>query len=149
MWGSSDSFHFLYQPASGDCSITVRVVTQEETASWAKAGVNIRETLTGGSKSAYMVITPGDNSAFGWRSSTGGSTSDANGGDHPAPYWVRLVRTGNNFSAYESSNGSAWTQVGSTQTISMTTDVYIGIPVCGADGSTLCTATFDNVTCNP
>jgi PKD repeat protein len=149
MWGTSDSFHYVYQPASGDCTITVRVATQENTQSWAKAGVNIRETLTGGSKSAYMVITPSDGSAFGWRATTGGSTSDAGGGDHPAPYWVRLTRSGNSFSAYQSANGSSWAQVGSTQTITMATDVYIGMPVCSASSGTLCTATIDNVSCTP
>jgi PKD repeat protein len=148
MWGSSDTFHYAYQPSSGDCTITARVVTQANTASIAKAGVNIRETLTSGSKSAYMVITPGDGAAFGWRSSNGGSTSDANGGNHPVPYWVRLVRSGDQFSAYASATGSTWTQVGSTQTISMASNAYIGLVVCSTTGS-IGTATFDNVTCTP
>jgi PKD repeat protein len=148
MWGTSDSFHYVYQAASGDCTIVARVATQENTSSLAKAGVNIRETLTGGSKSAYMVITPSDGAAFGWRATTGGSTTDAGGGDHPAPYWVKLVRSGDNFTASESANGTDWTQVGSTQTITMAT-VYIGLPVCSASSGTLCTATIDNVTATP
>jgi len=146
MWGTADSFHFVYQLMTNNCTVIARVATQQNTASVAKAGVVIRQDLTAGSISAYMVVTPSDGDAFGWRTTTGGSTTDANSGRSGAPYWVKLVRSGNSFSAYESANGSTWTQVGSTQTISMAGTTYAGLCVCSAANPTLGTDTFDNVT---
>jgi hypothetical protein len=105
----------------------------------------IRESLAGGARGSYMVLTPSDQSAFGWRTSLNGSTSDANGGYRSPPYYVKVVRNTNSFSAYQSSNGSTWTQVGSTQTIVMGSTSYVGLCVCSAANPTLATDTFDNV----
>jgi regulation of enolase protein 1 (concanavalin A-like superfamily) len=64
------------------------------------------------------------------------------------PYWVKVTRTGNTFTCYCSSNGSTWTQT-SSQTITMATNVYIGLCVTSHDDGTVCTATFDNVCATP
>src|SRR5205814_805850 len=56
--GSSDAFHYIYQPLNGDGKIIARIVTQYNSDPSAKAGVMIRETLTAGSKYAAVVITP-------------------------------------------------------------------------------------------
>ena len=61
------------------------------------------------------------------------------------PYWVKLVRSGNTFSAYTSYNGITWTQTGTSETITMAQNVFIGLAVCSDSNSTLVTATFDNV----
>ena len=61
-----------------------------------------------------------------------------------APYWVKLVRSGNTLSGYASSDGVAWTLVGS-DTVSMTASVYVGLPVTSHSDGVLSTATFTNV----
>src|SRR5207249_11045759 len=43
--GTSDSFHFMYQPISGDAQMTARILSQDPTDNSAKAGVMLRETL--------------------------------------------------------------------------------------------------------
>ena len=63
-----------------------------------------------------------------------------------APYWVKLVRSGNSFSGYISADSNTWTQVGAAQTITMANPVYAGLAVTAHNNSSLCTATFDNVT---
>jgi hypothetical protein len=144
IWDTADEFHYVYQPLSGDGQIVARVVSVTNTDPWAKAGVMIRETLTGGSKHAMMVVTPGSGNAFQRRLSTGGVSTHTAGSAVTAPYWVRLTRRGNTLTGYESSNGSAWTQVG-TDTVSMTSSVYIGLCVTSHNDGALCTANFDNV----
>ena len=62
-----------------------------------------------------------------------------------APRYVKLQRSGSNFSAYESSNGTTWNQVGTTQSITMAASVYVGLCVTAHNNTTLCTGTFDNV----
>jgi len=61
-----------------------------------------------------------------------------------APYWIRVVRNGSTFTGYFSSDGVNWTQQG-TVSISMASNVYIGLAVSSRNNSQLCTATFDNV----
>ena len=61
-----------------------------------------------------------------------------------APYWVRLVRTGNVFTSYVAPDGFNWTQTGAT-TVSMNANVYAGLAVCSVNNGTLCQAQFDNV----
>ena len=65
-----------------------------------------------------------------------------------APYWVKLVRTGNTFTGYHSADGTTWTSMGSV-TVSMAANVHIGLGVTSKKDGTLCTATFDNVTATP
>jgi hypothetical protein len=64
------------------------------------------------------------------------------------PYWVKLVRSGSTFSSYASANGVNWVQVGSSRTISMSQNVYIGLAVSANNNSALATAIFDNVSVN-
>jgi hypothetical protein len=146
--GTSDAFRFIYQPLSGNGAIIARVVTQENTSAWAKAGVMIRETLNANSKHAMVVVTPGNGVALQYRTTTGGSSGNVNTGGPVAPYWVQLVRSGNTFSGYLSPDGVSWTLVGSV-TVSMGTDVYIGLAVTAHNNSLLDTATFDNVSVFP
>jgi glucose/arabinose dehydrogenase/regulation of enolase protein 1 (concanavalin A-like superfamily) len=144
IWGSSDAFRYVYQPVSGNVEIRARVTGVTNTNAWAKAGVMIRETLNSNSKHAMVVLTPGHGVAFQRRTSTGGSSSHT-AATGTAPYWVRLVRSGNTFTAYRSSSGTTWNQIGSV-TISMTANVFVGLPVTSHNNSALCTATFTNVT---
>src|SRR5258706_7893766 len=45
IWGSSDSFNYVYEPLNGNGQMTARVVGIQGMNIWAKAGVMIRETL--------------------------------------------------------------------------------------------------------
>jgi regulation of enolase protein 1 (concanavalin A-like superfamily) len=147
VWGTADAFQYVYQPLAGDGSIVARVVTVENVDVWTKAGVMIRERLTAGSKHASMMATPTASKglAFQSRPATNGATVHADGGALVAPVWIRVTRTGSTISAYRSSNGSAWTLVGS-QTIAMSGSVYVGLAVSSHVTGTIATATFDNVT---
>ena len=149
IWGTADEFRYVYQAASGNCEIIARVATQQNTHANAKAGVMIRETLAAGSKNALMEITPSNGSVYQWRDTTDGASNYAHGGANAAPYWMRLVRTGNTFTAYRSADGASWTQVGSPVTMSMGASVYIGLAVCSLVDGTLNTSTFDNVAATP
>ena len=144
IWGTSDGFHYVYQPLEGDGQIVARVVDLENTHAWAKAGVMIRETIDAGSKHAMMVLTPGKGLAFQRRITTSGSSTHSSGGSAIAPYWVKLVLSGNTISSYKSSNGSDWAPVGYA-TISLASSMLIGLAVTAHNDTTLATAHFDNV----
>jgi hypothetical protein len=149
--GTVDAFHFAYQTLSGDGSIVARVVSA---TSQATVGVMVRETLGAGATNANTVLyaVSGSNNLaeFNLRSSTGGNTSEpgATWTSAALPYWVEVVRSGSTFSSYMSPDGVNWTQLGSSQTISMAANVDVGLMVTSGSTSSLATATFDSVSVN-
>jgi glucose/arabinose dehydrogenase/regulation of enolase protein 1 (concanavalin A-like superfamily) len=143
IWQTADAFHFAYRPVTGNTEIIARVSGMTNTNGWSKVGVMIRETLAANAKHAMVAVTRGNGVVFQRRTSTGGSSAST-AGTGAAPYWVRLVRSGNVFTAYSSPNGTTWTTLGSA-TISMTANVYVGLPVTSHNNGALCVATFTNV----
>jgi regulation of enolase protein 1 (concanavalin A-like superfamily) len=140
----SDAFQFDYQTLTGNGTITAHLVSETHTDDWAKAGVMIRETLTASSTHALVAVTPANGVAFQRRIATGGQSLHTYGPAVAAPYWVRLTRSGNTFSAYSSADGTTWTLIGQT-TISMAASVYIGLAVTSHLPGSLNTANFDHV----
>lgn len=151
---NTDGMNFVYQPLSGDGTIIARVVSTSGSGSQ-EAGVMVRETLNSGATNVQMMYYAGASGGGGFnlteRTSTG-ATSDgyvsAQGISVSPPYWVKLVRSGNTFSGYASSDGETWIQVGSSETISMATNVYVGLYVTNRSTSALATGTFDSVSIN-
>ena len=76
-------------------------------------------------------------------------TNDVSGGSYTFPnVWLKLTRGGNTITTYKSTNGTSWTQVGST-TVTLPTTATIGLYVNSVSASTLGTAVFDNVSITP
>jgi regulation of enolase protein 1 (concanavalin A-like superfamily) len=148
IWDTADEFRYACQPATGDCEIRARITKIDNTSSWAKTGVMIRESLSANSSHAMAVLTPGNGVAFQSRSATGGITSNTNVPGLIPPYWVRVVRSGNTLLGYHSTDGSTWTLVNSA-TITMATNVYIGLVGVSKQDGILGSSTIDNVTVTP
>ena len=144
VWGTADAFHFVYQGLDGDGTIVARVASVQNTAAWAKAGVMIRSSLSAGSAQAFMMVSAGNGVAFQRRTSNGATSSSTAGSSSAAPRWMKLTRSGDTITGYESSNGTTWTQVGSA-TFSMPTSVLIGLGVSSHVSGVTSTATFDGV----
>ena len=149
---SADAFRYVYQPVSGNFTLTARVASQANTDPWAKAGVMARETVNADSRYFGVYVTPASSHGVSvqCRSTTGSNTVDVTDISGPAaPYWVRIVRNKNTFTAYRSADGTTWNRTGMAQGITMSTNIFLGLPVCSRNNSTLCPATFDNVTVAP
>ncbi len=145
IWNSADEFRYVFQLLTGDCSITARVLNMQNTTGWAKAGVMIRETLDASSQYVINFISPANGTALQQRSGTGSSASGVTGNTGlAAPYWVRLVHSGNTFTSYVAPDGINWTQTGTTA-VSMNANFYVGLAVCSHVDGTLCQVQFDNV----
>ena len=145
VWGTADAFHYAYTTLTGDGSIAARVASTSNTAAWVKAGVMIRATLDANSAHGFMLVSYGKGLAFQRRTATGGTSTSTAGALAGAPYWVKLVRAGNVFTAYQSPDGVSWTLVG-TDTIPMGSTAYIGLAVSSHTTSATATGVFDNVT---
>ena len=143
--GAADAFRYVYQAANGDVTIVARVATQQNTDYWAKTGLMIRESTGAGSINAAVLVSPEGGVVFQRRSSTNGGTSNSRVQGLIAPHWVKLVRTGNSFSAYQSANGVAWSQIDSSQTINMAASATVGLAVSSHKVDILGESTLDNV----
>jgi endoglucanase len=145
IWGTSDAFRFAYVAVTGNCTMVARVASVQNIDGWSKAGIMIRESMNASAANAYIAVTPGFGVSWQTRSSTGGNSGNFATAGLVAPYWVKLVRSGTTFTGYRSPDGVTWTQQG-TQSFTMASTAYIGLALTSHNNSSLCTATFDNVT---
>jgi regulation of enolase protein 1 (concanavalin A-like superfamily) len=143
IWGTSDGFHYVHQPVDGDAQVVARAVSLEDTHTWAKAGVMLREGLTPGAPFVILDVTPTGTIEFMTRGEEEGDVAFVSGASHAAPVWLRLLRTGTTVTGAISSDGANWTTVGSTTFVASA--VEAGIIVCSHDPAALNTATFDSV----
>jgi regulation of enolase protein 1 (concanavalin A-like superfamily)/ABC-type transport system involved in multi-copper enzyme maturation permease subunit len=135
----NDSFYFVHQPLTGDGTITVRVTSMTgllPSAStgnkrpglypWAKAGIIIKENLNQGSAYAAMMVAADNGVRMQWNYT--GDTPGQPGAVGPAnPRWLRLTRSGDVITGYESADGTHWTQVGTATLSGLPSVVQVGL----------------------
>ncbi|MFF4616125.1 DUF1349 domain-containing protein [Nonomuraea jabiensis] len=160
-----DKYYFVHQPLKGDGSITARVSdmtgqirlpdavpgvrnVKEGVVPWAKAGLLVRQSLKQGTPYAAVMLT-GDH---GVRMQYN-YTHDVPGGPHNGPQWLRLTRSGDTVTGYESDDGKAWTEVGTVKLTGLPETVEIGLFATSpgvlwdmAKAFAQATATFDQIT---
>jgi len=158
IWNASDEFRYAYKQLSGDGEIVAKVVSigGPGTNEWRKAGVMIRESLDPTSFHAFMAVTPtaSHGLAFQYRDEVGDSDSEHGVDNQTAPYWVRLVRQGNQFTGYHSPDGVTWTMKDASGdegdgmnpvTIPMGSNVYIGLAVTSHESDVMSVVEFSDV----
>lgn len=177
----SDQFYFVHQQLDGDGSITVRVTSLSEqipllpdqgssaadtptwqpgVVPWAKAGLIVKENTTQGSPYAAIMSTSthGVRMQYDYTHDVAGSATTVS---KAAPRWLRLTRSGDTLSGYESGDGSHWTKVGAEKLTGLPPSVQVGLFVASPDysvttaqqiigsstsgGPSQATATFDNL----
>ena len=143
IWDKSDEFGFSYKPWNGDCSLVVRVNSLTNTNEWAKAGLMIRETLDANSAHAMVVVTPERGVSLQRRFNPGQISHSTTYPGVKAAEWLRLVRSGNVIRAYFSNDADTWHPLGTT-TVTMHTNVYVGLAVTSHNPGTITVAKFSN-----
>ncbi|MHC4641741.1 MAG: DUF1349 domain-containing protein, partial [Planctomycetota bacterium] len=148
IWDNQDDFQFVYKEWSGDCELIVRVASFPTGVNgWQKAGVMVRQNNSPGSPHCHISMTGTDGGGVGmqWRDTQDGGSAwtEQNGPGSTEPEYIRLVRTGNVFTAFNSEDGITWDPRG-THNLTLTDPVLIGFSVTSHDTPSLVTATFDN-----
>jgi len=146
IWGTNDGFQFAWQTLKGNGTIIARVQSVA-LSGHAKGGLMIRESLEAGSRQATMCDTPTDGCQFLVRAETGGVTTVQKTGLNKGalPYWLKLVRAGDQLTGYESADGKTWTQTGTTK-LKLPETVLIGLTASSHLKDKLCAVPFDHVT---
>jgi hypothetical protein len=126
-----DAHFFVNTDQSGDGEFVARVnslvnnsnATRTDTA----AGLAVRESLASNARVASLSLRNDNKVQFQTRTSTGGAITTIASPAAVIPLWLKISRTGNLFSAWISTNGTSYTQVGTTQTVSMASAVKVGL----------------------
>ncbi|WP_073926872.1 DUF1349 domain-containing protein [Streptomyces sp. CB03911] len=115
-----DQYTSAYRPAAAGigATVTTHVDAQDNTSSWGKAGVMLRNNIAGaGTSPGYAAIfaTPGQGVTLEWDSNGDGypdAVTTKTGTAAVAPVWLRLVRNGTTVTGAYSADGTTWTTVG-------------------------------------
>ncbi|MHC4584512.1 MAG: LamG domain-containing protein [Planctomycetota bacterium] len=151
VFGQSDSFHYVYKQLSGTGSIIAKVESATNTNNSAKIGVMIRDTLAPDSKHAFTFMRPDGGIRFNRRTDTFGATTNSVENGLEFPRWVKLERDAAGiFTASHSSDGTNWAPVddlnlGSSASILMSPNIFIGLAVSSNNIEETCEAVFSNV----
>ncbi|MGH3208905.1 MAG: ABC transporter permease subunit [Trebonia sp.] len=137
----SDSFYFVGRPLAGDGSVTVRVTSltglvpqaNRDNANkvpgvvaWAKAGLIIKENLTQGSAYAAIMVAADHGVRLQWNYT--GDTAGLSGTVGPAnPRWLRLTRSGDVITGYDSADGANWSKVGTVTLSGLPSTAQVGL----------------------
>jgi ABC-type transport system involved in multi-copper enzyme maturation permease subunit len=175
----SDSFYFAHQTLAGDGSITARVTSltglysthggievdagtagmTPGTQPWSKAGIIVKENTTQGSPYAAMMTT-GSNGVRMQYNYTRDIAGEPGMASAASPQWLRLTRSGDTVTGYDSVDGVHWTEVGTAVLPGASSTVQVGMfaaapnytvtsqgfgTASAVGGPTLTTGTFDDV----
>jgi hypothetical protein len=140
----TDSFYFARQPLTGNGSITVPVSSLRSTIAsgpeglrpgtvpWAKAGLIIKDGTRPGSPYAAIMVT----GSHGVRMQDN-YVNDTAGLPGPvstaSPRWLRLDRSGDAITGYNSTDGTHWTTVGTVHLDGLGATVQAGLFVASPD----------------
>ena len=144
VWEAVDAFHFAHRLYTGDVDVIVRVTPDSFIDPWAKFGIMVRDSLQPDSPHAYLLLSGSEGVAFQRRHGAGGQTSHSDGGAASSSEWLRLVRTGDRFTAFRSVDGLSWVPFAEDD-IHMEGAVFVGLAVTSHSFGSLATATFDHI----
>ncbi|HEY2506978.1 MAG TPA: ABC transporter permease subunit [Streptosporangiaceae bacterium] len=177
----SDTYMFLHQTLTGDGTLTARVVAlsgayaspaptsgnafgtsarggpdsqlDRGLAPWAKAGIILEPNTRQGTDYAAVMVTGSHGVRMQYN-----YTHDRPGLAGPvgpsSPRWLRLTRTGDLITSYDSTDGASWTKIGTVRLTGLPRTVQIGpfvtspayLPAgAAAPASSVATAAFDQV----
>jgi endoglucanase len=142
--GTNDSFSMAGETLTGNGEILAKVASVQNTDPQAKAGVMMRDSLAPNAKNVFLLVSKSSSYALQSRAATGGNTARTGGGACTSCF-VKLVRDGNVFSAYTSSDGAVWAKAGNAQTVAMGNTIYAGFAVTSRNNKALNQSEFEIV----
>jgi hypothetical protein len=134
----TDDFYFVHQPLDGNGSITVRVAwlhAQLANAGsppphvalpWAKAGIIITASTKPGSAYAAVMATAGHGvrMQYDYTHDTAGLPGAVS---VASPRWLRLTRTGDRITGYDSADGTHWAKIGTASLTGLPPTLQAGL----------------------
>lgn len=145
IWGAADQCHFTWQSRSGDTGFITRVNALDNADPWSKAGLMIRGSLNANAVNCLLAITPQNGVTFQYRTTVGGNTNLSQSTGFNTPYWLKITRVGNTFTAYRSADGTNWSQHGSVTLANMPATAYFGLALTSHTNASPVGAAFSGI----
>ncbi len=135
----TDDFYFVRQSLDGNGSITARVASLDTelpmgggsafphiAVPWAKAGIIIKAGTRPGSAYAAVMATParGVRMQYGYTHDTAGLPGAVSAA---SPRWLRLTRSGDTITGYDSADGRHWAEIGTVSLAGLPSTVQAGL----------------------
>jgi ABC-type transport system involved in multi-copper enzyme maturation permease subunit len=140
----TDTYYFVHRSLTGDGSITAEVTsltevtesgtttqggpasTRPATVPWSKAGLIITAGPGQGSAYAAVMVTGSHGTRMQWNY-TGDTPGLAGSVSAASPRWLRLARSGDVITGYDSANGTSWVKIGSVTLPGLASTVQAGM----------------------
>ncbi len=135
----TDDFYFVHQSLDGDGSITAQVASLDTelptpgggspphiAVPWAKAGIIIKAGTRPGSAYAAVMATPahGVRMQYDYTHDTIGLPGVVSAA---SPRWLRLTRSGDTITGYDSADGRHWSEIGTASLAGLPSTVQAGL----------------------
>ncbi|WP_282936345.1 DUF1349 domain-containing protein [Paenibacillus sp. RC67] len=162
IWGVRDQFHFAYTLHSGDFDFKVRLESLDMPHLYTKAGLMARATLDADSPHVYMMVFPDNRPRnknnggceFQFREVAGGENTAIYPDDYtteppefPVRYpntWLRLKRSGDDFTAFYSSGGQSW-KIYTQITKKFSKKIFLGLAITSHAHDAATTAVLNDI----
>lgn len=140
----SDQFAFMHRDLGREGSITVRMKSMTGTITyppphhdrivpglvpWAKAGIIIKDGVRQGSSYAALMLTGehGVRMQYDYEHDIAGSAVKSSAVSDGSPLWLRLTRSGDTVTGYESSDGERWAKVAAVKVPGLPEAAQVGL----------------------
>jgi hypothetical protein len=135
----TDHFYFVHQSLDGNGSITAQVAELDTVlptpgggapphiaVPWAKAGIIIKASSKPGSAYAAVMATPahGVRMQYDYTHDTAGLPGAVSAA---SPRWLRLTRSGDTITGYDSADGRHWAEIGTASLAGLPSTVQAGL----------------------
>ena len=161
IWGFHDEFYFGYKKLEGDFDLSVRIISLSAADRYTKAGIMARTDLSDSSQHVYFQVFPDNNPRnknnggceFQYRSLKAGEMKAI----YPNPMtagnqfnvafpntWIRLIRRGDVFESYFSSDSKTW-RIYSSFMLKMQRELLVGLAVTAHNSTGYTSAKFASV----
>jgi ABC-type transport system involved in multi-copper enzyme maturation permease subunit len=143
----TDNFYFVRQSLTGNGSISAEItsltgvyvpgpgsgpvssgsqVSARGLQQWSKAGIIIKQSTKQGSGYAAMMVTGGHGvrMQYDYTQDIAGLPGKVSAAH---PRWLRLTRSGDTISGYDSADGSHWTRIGTADLAGLPSIVQVGL----------------------
>ena len=154
VYGDTNQYGAIYRPgAEHDGSTTVvKINAQGNTNAWAKAGIMVRNDITGTNTSpGYLILAeaPGKGYVVQYDANGDGQIEsnsappDSGTGTATYPSWLKLVRTGTTFTGYYSTDDTNWTELAAVDIPSAAATQDVGVFATAHDAGVTSEVDFD------
>jgi hypothetical protein len=139
-----DSFHFIFKPVRGASEIVGRVWLAQSAGGSAMAGLMMRASLAGDAANVFVGVNPSRRSVVQCRKTPAVGTEEMASADARGTHWIKLKRSGDTFTAFQSRDGRQWTLMQRLE-LPMNDAMFVGLAATAGHDGVLSRALFDQV----